>query len=111
MKIDDVIRDAPTEGTVYFLLTAYIDAVWRQGTDREAHPIVAKLPLSGIEDVEARLNVLMAEAHQHDVSASDDVIRESTTVFRAAALRLRRLDGERGDGVAVPATQIALPAA
>jgi len=113
MKIDDVIRDAPSEGVVYFLLAAYIDAVWREGGAGGVHPVVAKLPLSGVDDVEARFNLLAAEVSRAGVPGprGGEVIQASVAVFGAAAQRLRRLRGERDDGLGAPAPATALPTA
>jgi hypothetical protein len=96
MRINDVIREAPTEATVYFLLTAYIESAWRTCGEHEIFPVVAKLPLAGIDDVEARFDALATQGvGRAGLNPVDDIINESIEVFGTAARRLRRLRHEQ----------------
>jgi hypothetical protein len=58
MMIADVIRNAESEYVIYFLLAAYIEAVQLGGKFPE---YLMNLPVTGLKDVEMRLQQLMTE--------------------------------------------------
>lgn len=97
MMMTEAILNADTEHEVYFLLSAYVEAV-RYGDKLHCMPeCIRRLPLNGIADVRARFEKLVAEL---DVASDrlDDkvsvVLREALHVFGTACSRLTSLDTE-----------------
>ena len=91
MDITDVIRDANSEYVIFFLLSAYIDAL------RFCNCLPARLtslPLTGIHDVGTRYQSLVAERDSASRKADDKVdvlIKEALHVFGTALHRLALL--------------------
>lgn len=97
--IQDVIREATTEHEVYFLLTAYVEAV-RYGDMLNHLPgQVRELPLHGLDDVRTRVDGLRAELVRSSAPQTGDrsrvIVKESSELFSEALTRLQRLQGER----------------
>ena len=97
MIINDVIREATSEHEVYFLLTAYVEAV-RFGDQLNClPPQVRELPLHGVEDVRARIDGLKA-ALNGPSRATDYkslvVVRETADILGDALDRLQWLKHE-----------------
>jgi hypothetical protein len=88
MIITDAILKAASEHAVYFLLTAYLEAV------RAPIPAsVSSFPIRGRDDVAWRLKMLL-EAAQREASpceASSAAIEEATVVFSTALRQLEIL--------------------
>ena len=98
MTINDVIREARSEHEVYFLLTAYVEAV--RYVDRMSFlpASVRELPLNGVDDVKARYDGLRAELGQlshGDDSRSLAIVKESADILGDALARLQWLEQEK----------------
>ena len=95
--IYDVIREATSEHEVYFLLTAYVEAV-RHGDMLNCLPgPVRELPFRGLDDVRTRVDGLRGELGQSlpRNSRSRVIVRESTEIFSEALNRLQSLEWEK----------------
>ena len=91
MEITDVIRDANSEYVVFFLLTAYIEAL-RFGDRLPAR--LTSLPLTGIHDVGTRCQGLVIELDSASRKLDDKacvLIKEALRVFGTAFHRLALL--------------------
>lgn len=97
MIINDVIREAKSEHEVYFLLTAYVEAV--RYCDRLSFlpAQVRELPLNGMDDVKARFDGLKAELGQSSNSDSRSlaIVKESADILGDALARLQFLEREK----------------
>jgi hypothetical protein len=100
MMINDAIRNASSEHTVYFLLTAYIDSL--QFSARLPEYVTA-LPVSGLQDLDWRFEKLFAELEMEigrPESPQLQALQEAVNIFEAAVTRLRRLlDEDATQGV------------
>ena len=91
MDITDVIREADSEYVVFFLLIAYIDAL------RFCNCLPARLtslPVTGIDDVGARYQGLVAELESASRRMDDKacvLVTEALHVFGTALHRLASL--------------------
>lgn len=99
MTINDVIREARSEHEIYFLVTAYVEAV--RYCDRLSFlpSQVRDLPLQGVDDVRTRIDGLKAElalAQEADSPARATVIRETADVLGDALNRLQWLEQQKG---------------
>jgi hypothetical protein len=88
MLINDAIRTARSEHTVYFLLTAYLESLQ---FSRKLPDYVTALPLAGLNDLEWRFERLFAE-FESEVGAKDanqlhDLL-EAINVFEVSVSRL-----------------------
>ena len=94
MMITDVIREAETEHVVYFLLTAYVEAV-RFGDQQNLLPEPVKaLPLTGRHQVRERFEQLVIELDKASQRLNDNacvVIKEALHIFISALNRLEAL--------------------
>lgn len=96
MLITEVIRETANEHEIYFLLTAYVEAV------RHCDPLnclpeeVRNLPLSGEEDVRARSERLgqMLDSSPGLARSMWPVAAEALDIFSAAARRLESMQGK-----------------
>jgi hypothetical protein len=86
MMILDAINTATNEHAVYFLLTAYLESLQHFPRGLGLPKSVVKLPIAGIDDLEARLTSLQ---HNSDVSL-DTVVPawEVSAVLSSAVQRL-----------------------
>lgn len=98
MLINDAIREAKTEHEIFFLLTAYVEAV---GYCDKLHLLPGEmrdLPLAGFPDVEARVYGLNLRL-QNMAPGSDVTIRpainEALEILNTAMHRLASLDTEQ----------------
>jgi hypothetical protein len=102
MMINDAIRNASSEHTVYFLLTAYIDALQ---FSTKLPQYVTALPVSGLQDLEWRFEKLFAELEAEigqPESQKFRVLLEAVNIFEAAVTRLcRLLDEDATQGVII----------
>jgi hypothetical protein len=89
MIITDAIEKAPSEHAVYFLLTAYLEAI------RVPFPeSVCSFPIKGKEDVEARLSALHEIARNGSRAADgadEGALNEAALVFATALRQLEML--------------------
>lgn len=96
MLIVDVIREADNEHEIYFLLTAYVEAVRYCDPLHHLPEIVRELPFNGVEDVNVRAESLRAILESSE--APDDKIRlvlaEALGIFAVARHRLETLREE-----------------
>jgi hypothetical protein len=91
MNITDAIRDANSGYVVYFLLSAYIDAL-RFGNRLPSR--LTGLPVAGIHDVDTRYQGLVAELDSASKTPDDKtstIIEEALHVFGTALHRLELL--------------------
>lgn len=97
MTINDVIREAKSEHEVYFLLTAYVEAVRYVDKMSFLPPSVRDLPLNGVDDVKARFDGLKAELGQSSNSDSRSlaIVKESADILGDALARLQWLEQEK----------------
>ena len=93
--LNDVIREATNEHEVYFLLTAYVEAV-RHGDLLSSLPgQVRELPLRGLDDVRTRVDGLRAELGSTRNTRTRVIVAESTEIFSEALNRLQCLEWEK----------------
>ena len=101
MTVTDAVSQANTEHIVYFLLTAYVEALGYTG--RSSMPPPAEhLPIVTRTDVNERLRVLreaLASA-SHRTPDSKPLIEEAAGLFSAASERLEKI-AEAGTAIAV----------
>jgi|SRR5688572_27888545 hypothetical protein len=99
MTINDVIREAKSEHEVYFLLTAYVEAVRYVDRMSSLPASVRDLPLNGVDDVKARFAGLRAELGQRPSGKPDTrslaIVRESADILGDALARLQWLEQEK----------------
>jgi len=102
MLITDVIREADNEPEIFFLLTAYVEAVnYCDKLDRLPDPI-KDLPFVGAADVRARLELLeavLADAFRRQDDPDRPIVREAMEIFSAALSRLEALEGIEREAV------------
>ena len=98
MLINDAIREANTEHEIFFLLTAYVEAV---GYCDELHLLPGELrdlPLAGFPDVKARVYGLNLRL-QSMPPGSDVIVRpainEALEVLNTAMYRLASLGADK----------------
>ena len=93
--LNEVIREATSEHEVYFLLTAYVEAV-RHGDLLSSLPgQVRELPLTGLDDVRTRVDGLRAELGSTRNTRTRVIVAESTEIFSEALNRLQCLEWEK----------------
>ena len=93
--LNEVIREATNEHEVYFLLTAYVEAV-RHGDMLSSLPgQVRELPLHGLDDVRTRVDGLRAELGSTRNTRTRVIVAESTEIFSEALNRLQCLEWEK----------------
>ena len=91
--IGEVIRNAESEGEIYFLLAAYIESrQWKRALpERLTH-----LPITGLHDVESRFEQFVAERVTEplpDIACAE--VEEALRVFDAAICRLNMMEREQ----------------
>ena len=96
MPIRDAIQEVNTEHEIFFLLTAYIEALSFCDKLNLLPWQMRELPLAGVADVEARFDSLRLRGIASDAeNGTRHVIEEALTVFSTA---LRRLAFLQADG-------------
>jgi len=98
MPIRDAIQEGNTEHEIFFLLTAYIEALSFCDKLNLLPWQMRELPLAGAADVKARYDSLRPRLHaitSDAESGTRHVIEEALTVFSTA---LRRLAFLKADG-------------
>lgn len=110
MLIHEAIRDANTRHEVFFLLTAYVEAVGYCDQENLLPWQVRELPLAGIEDVKARIYGLHPRVRSMTPGYDDEVARriinEALDVYTTA---LRRLASLEEGGASADLTHAAAP--
>jgi hypothetical protein len=102
MPILDVICEADSEHEIYFLLTAYAEAVRycdKLGTLPER---ITGLPFTGIDDLKQRLEEMRA-SFADTVERNHEVAREAIEIFCAAIERLDTLISEKSGEMPIAA--------
>ena len=99
MPIIDAIKDLNTEHEIFFLLTAYIEALGFCDKLSLLPWQMRALPLAGFNDVEARIDGLRLQLR--DMASDADlrarfIIEETIDVFNTALRRLVFLQGDGG---------------
>jgi hypothetical protein len=95
MQLVNTIRDAHTKQAIYFLLTAYIDAVRSCDKLRYMPEALSTLPLAGNDDLQTRFEALLVELDKASKRLDDQaclVIKEALAVFSAALNCLWSMD-------------------
>jgi len=98
MTINEVIREAKSEHEVYFLLTAYVEAVRYVDRMSLLPASVRDLPLNGMDDVKARFDGLRVELGQSNGgpdTRSLAIVKESADILGDALARLQWLEEEK----------------
>jgi hypothetical protein len=99
MTINDVIREAKSEHEIYFLVTAYVEAV--RYCDRLSFlpAQVRELPIKGVDDFQKRIDGLNAELGKSSAQTADNpsriVVKETADVLGDALQRLQWLKQEK----------------
>ena len=98
MLIHEAIREANTQHEVFFLLTAYVEAVSYCDKGNLLPWQVRELPLAGIEDVKARIYGLHLRVRGMTPGYDDEiarrVINEALELYTTALRRLASLRNE-----------------
>lgn len=95
MLMTDVMRRLNTEHEIRFLLTAYIETLQFYDAEKRLPRGVAALPLTGVDDIEARFTELLGAelcglARSH-CDTQGAIAHEATEIFGAAFGRLQTL--------------------
>ena len=103
--ITDVIREAESEHQIYFLLTAYLEAVRYSDRLNLLPDAIKRLPLGGMTDVKERFEQLFIELDSESKGLNHRacaVLKEALHIFSTATNRLdamygaqQQLPGER----------------
>jgi hypothetical protein len=97
MMLHDAIRNATSEHTVYFLLTAYLDTLQ---FSRKLPEHLTVLPIADFQDLESRFEKLVAE-FESELRLPDShkffVLMEAVGIFDLAAVRVCQLLHESAD--------------
>lgn len=92
--ITDVIRDAESEHQIYFLLTAYLEAVRYSDKLNLLPDTVTRLPIASMADVKARFEHLFIVLDCESKGLNDRVcmvLKEALHIFSTAINRLESL--------------------
>lgn len=96
MKITAAIREAHTQHEVFFLLTAYIEAIDYGDGAKQLPWQVRELPLAGVDDVKGRIYSLHLRARlagpDSDDKATAYVVDEVLEVYTTALRQLAALE-------------------
>jgi hypothetical protein len=99
MRLSKAMSEAVSEEVVFFLTTAYIEAL--QVADcANALPLhLTTLPLDGMSDLKRRRDVLQAliAMYYPESHTSGNELMEAQEVFETALQRLRALNAHRND--------------
>jgi hypothetical protein len=100
MMLHDAIRNAKSEHTIYFLLTAYLDTLQFA---RKLPDHLTELPIANLQDLQSRFEKLVAE-FESELRMPDShkffVLMEAVGIFDLAAIQLCQLmKGAEGAGM------------
>ena len=106
MMIGNVIRESRSEHEIFFLLTAYLEALGYGDVQGILPRELVELPLSGMGDVRRRIAVLTVEfAKLHDrYGKKHAILKDAADILGSALQRLEWLD--RDARMAVPAAAL-----
>jgi hypothetical protein len=99
MHITQVIREARNEHALYFLLTAYVEAVGHGRAPQLISEYALQLPLKDRRDVEERCRVLQRKRKatgSYTTAPHRGQLDEVAEIFACAAERLQALEGGKG---------------
>jgi|GEM_PF-2245141 len=100
MHIIKAINETNRPEIIYFLLTAYVEALWQEHTTCAIPEMALKLPLTGLQDIQVRLAALGREFNAQQINwdkHDPDKLTEAIGVFGCAAIRLRVLSNQPGN--------------
>lgn len=101
MLIHEAIREANTRHEIFFLLTAYVEAVGYCDKGNLLPWQVRELPLAGIEDVKARIYGLHLRVRGMMPGYDDEIARRITNeALELYTTALRRLASLRNEAAA-----------
>lgn len=98
----DIIRQAESEHEIYFLLTAYLEAVQFSDKLKLLPDSMERLPLASIDSVRERFRKLIVELDKASKELNDNacaVIKEAMCIFNAALNRLESLAGRQNSAL------------
>jgi len=100
MKVCKAMSEASSEHVVFFLTTAYIEALQHAECARALPVHVTTLPLGGLSDLKRRRDVLQAliAMYYPEQHAAGSELQEAQEVFDTALQRLRALNARGNDG-------------
>lgn len=106
MLINDAIREASTEHEIFFLLTAYVEAVGYCDKLQLLPGEMRDLPLAGASDVKARVHAL--QQRLQSVASGSDIAARSTMgealeIFNTALRRLGSLQAGKATALSFAA--------
>lgn len=91
MMLHDAIRNAKSEHTIYFLLTAYLDTLQFA---RKLPGHLTELPIADLKDLQSRFEKLVAE-FEAELRMPDShkffILMEAVGIFDLAAIQLCQL--------------------
>lgn len=93
MPIIDAICEADSEHEIYFLLTAYVEAIRHCDKLGALPERLTRLPFPGVEDLKTRVEELRADFGEIE-GRDRAVLREAIEIFCAAIERLDALAKE-----------------
>lgn len=99
MHIIRAISTADQSGTIYFLLTSYVDVVWQQAAAEPLPCRMLRSTYASLHDVRATLGALSLIGMRTDTAPTDHErgkITETLAVFRAALNRLELIENNGG---------------
>ena len=99
----DIIRQAESEHEIYFLLTAYLEAVQFSDKLKLLPDSMERLPIASIDSVQERFRKLIVELDKASKELNDNacaVIKEAMCIFNAALNRLESLAGRQDPALA-----------
>lgn len=96
MMIRDAIREASSRHEIFFLLTAYVEAVGYRDERNQLPWQVRALPLAGTDDVKARVHTLYLRSCTTRPRSENDtacrIIGETLELYQTALRRLGSLE-------------------
>lgn len=94
MTLCKAMNEASSERVVFFLTTAYIEALQHSDCARALPAHLTTLPFDGMGDLRRRRDVLQAliAMYYPEQHATGSVLEEAQEVFEAALERLRTLN-------------------
>ncbi len=101
MKVCKAMREAKSEHVVFFLTTAYIEAL-QHAKCAAALPVhLTTLPIGGVQDLKRRRDVLQAliAMYYPEQHGAGSEMEEAHAVFDTALQRLRVLNAHANDAV------------
>ena len=96
MQINEAIRQANSRHEIFFLLTAYVEAVGYCDQQKSLPWQVRELPLAGTQDVKARIYGLHLRSRSmtpgSDDAAAGQIVNETLELYTTALRQLASLE-------------------